>query len=1620
MFKKVILFLFLVLFLSSVAKADIGGNVYREFPLNGTNANTYGIKDANEPGINGVTVIATDSNGNSKITQTDSSGNWSIVGLSGDIRVEFKDWPTYLSPTFKGNNSKANVRFVVDGDMNINFGLHNPGDFANPNNIKISTSMFPSGDPLKGGTSAGKDAWFLFDWLEDTPYDSSIFEILAKTENIGSTWGQAYQKDTKRIFASAALRRHSGMGSFDGVNKTTGGIYVVDLNKQPYQAEPWLDLNTLPGVETGDDPRVDGEQFRTLPANSEDPSFDTDAFLNIAKIGIGDIDISEDDRFLYAVNLFQRTLLKIDLENKNLVDSYQITDPGCVGGEYRPWALEINDGEVYVGVTCTAEYSQDVNDLSVHILKLNNQGGFDLFFSVNDLSYERPPYYSDNLKWKPWNNGLLSGWSGTAVDPMPLLTDIEFGSKEEIYLGINDAWAGLKIGDFQYRAVYKNDFNAAVKGIVSGDLLKVCKVSGNWVLENNGECGGTSGSGISNLEGPGGGEFFEDINPIKGIRAHDEGFQGGLSLIKGSYNLLASFLNPNKSVHSGGVSWFSTENGKYLRGVELYPYSRGPESFSKAGSIGDVELLTDPAPLEIGDRVWRDEGSGIPSNDNNGLQDPEERGIAGVVVRLESIIDGVLYTAEAITDANGYYSFKDNQGEVATNFPGGILPRNNIESKIIIDVNQAPLSGIDLTSSNVGNNDDIDSDGEKIGNQAVYNIPNTGFSGQNNYSYDFGFSKSVVSLGNYVWLDENADGIQDIGESGLANVTVRLLDSNGNPVEDPKNPGTDYVLKTDNNGYYLFEEIKPGQYYVEFDLPATYHFSPKNKGNDNQVDSDANLNLRTDLILLNENRLDIDAGVYQKASVGDYIWYDSNANGIQDNNEKGIENIELILFDINGNEMARTTTDSQGKYLFDNLDPGIYKIKVNYPNNYILSLNHQGSDGEKDSDFSISTKETRNFELISGQTDLSFDGGLYIPASLGNYVWEDLNGNGIQDNNEKGVPGVVVSLLDINNNPVKNPVNGTDYEVTTDIDGKYLFENLPAGEYKVKFNIPTDYILSPKNRGGFEKDSNPFRSGLTERIILSEGENNLSIDAGLYLPTGLGDLVWEDSNNNGIQDNGERGIEGVKVSLYYENGEAVKNPQNNQNYELITDQNGNYLFKDLAPGNYYVLFEKPNGYEITKRKVGDLSLDSNIDSNLKSDIVNLEAKLTNLTIDAGFFKPASLSGLIWIDLNKNGLRELEEKKRVSEIKVKLFDENNNLISEKSTDKNGFYLFDKLNPGRYYVKFDLSSYKVSPQFKGDEKIDSDINILNFRTDIIELKSGDNIKNVDAGINYIYRGKSRDIRSGKNKDNRIIVKKKNDKNDNKVEELKKQLNELTKKLKGIKTEVKKTNPKIWTNPSENLCIAYLPAGNDLEYGKENNPYIVKRLQEFLNKYEKAGLEITSIYDKETVEAVNDYQRKYWRDILFPWRLNKPTSTVFSSMRGHINKRYREFNCQSPEPKVEACSSEMKFNKYLFLGSRGKEVEKVQNFLKDLGFYKGPIDGIYDEEVKRAVQDFQNENYEEILKPWGIPCKCATGYWYQSTLNFANKLIGCEKPLPKLNFGKPIACVVEKFPNEFKRDE
>jgi hypothetical protein len=251
------------------------------------------------------------------------------------------------------------------------------------------------------------------------------------------------------------------------------------------------------------------------------------------------------------------------------------------------------------------------------------------------------------------------------------------------------------------------------------------------------------------------------------------------------------------------------------------------------------------------------------------------------------------------------------------------------------------------------------------------------------------YTSGSASIGNFVWLDANANGIQDGGEIGLSGVTVELYNS------------ADVLIGTQATGVgglYLFSGLVAGNYYVKVTPLAGYSFSPQNQGVNDSVDSDANTTTGAMAVIslaAGETDLTWDAGLFQKASIGNYVWRDLDADGIQDASEVGAAGVTVRLLDSGGTVIATTATDGSGLYGFTNLMPGTYSVEFVKPAGFNFTLANAGANDAVDSDANTSTGKTGTYVLASGQSNLTVDAGLVgnlhgLTGTIG--FWANNNG----------------------------------------------------------------------------------------------------------------------------------------------------------------------------------------------------------------------------------------------------------------------------------------------------------------------------------------------------------------------------------------------------------------------------------------------------------------------------------------------------------------------------------------------------------------------------------------------------------------------------------------------------
>lgn len=258
------------------------------------------------------------------------------------------------------------------------------------------------------------------------------------------------------------------------------------------------------------------------------------------------------------------------------------------------------------------------------------------------------------------------------------------------------------------------------------------------------------------------------------------------------------------------------------------------------------------------------------------------------------------------------------------------------------------------------------------------------------------------------------------------------------------------------------------------------------------------------------------------ATVGDTVWYDQNADGLQNTGEPGVKKftVRITGTDDLGNPVDRTTQTGEtgvsgitGKYSFPNLRAGDYRVTFE-PANFSASgvlpgwrftSKYQGSDSSADSNGDPVTGISDQFTLLAGMNRSDLDQGVvYDLAEIGRVMWIDANRNGVQDPGEAPVPNMTIRLLGADH--FGNAVN---LVTTTDANGHYLFANLVPGEYYLALDLnalPAGYRFVQAGAGGnpaLDSDVNPL-TGKTRMLKLSSGQSLLSIGIGIERIPGWG------------------------------------------------------------------------------------------------------------------------------------------------------------------------------------------------------------------------------------------------------------------------------------------------------------------------------------------------------------------------------------------------------------------------------------------------------------------------------------------------------------------------------------
>lgn len=406
-----------------------------------------------------------------------------------------------------------------------------------------------------------------------------------------------------------------------------------------------------------------------------------------------------------------------------------------------------------------------------------------------------------------------------------------------------------------------------------------------------------------------------------------------------------------------------------------------------------------------------------------------------------------------------------------------------------------------------------------------------------------------------VWMDENADGIWNEGEGVMPDVTVTLTNE--------KDEQLVYTTQSGADGVYTLDQVRPGSYKLSFTCPEGWMFTRySSTGGERRsiITTEGRRTASKSISLDAGETLDLQhVGMMQEATVEGMAFLDANYNGLYDEGEAPLAGVDVEIYKSNGDLVGSAISAEDGSFRLTALRPNDYRLRVILPDD--------GSTFTTTVDASVTgnwlvarTGRRENsidpLTLALGESKQVVVGAIY-PGSITGTCYLDDNFSATMNEGEDAVSGLTVTLLDAAGNEVD--------KVKTNKQGVYTFENLTPGTYQLSMQAKSGYAFTCLGQQNVMVNLTGG-AGQSEPFFLSLGENRQQMDAGMILPGTVQGSVFADSNDNGLQDEGETGFAGAVVQLMSEAGVA---------FETTLDETGAYLFDAVMPGRYYVRYELP-------------------------------------------------------------------------------------------------------------------------------------------------------------------------------------------------------------------------------------------------------------------------------------------------------------------------------------------------------------------------------------------------------------------------------------------------------------
>ncbi|MFV2069390.1 MAG: collagen binding domain-containing protein, partial [Pirellulales bacterium] len=590
--------------------------------------------------------------------------------------------------------------------------------------------------------------------------------------------------------------------------------------------------------------------------------------------------------------------------------------------------------------------------------------------------------------------------------------------------------------------------------------------------------------------------FTVDADEISFIDS-DNGIFESTSVVEGGEfqrsRLVGEFSAPHYADFELSTVYWDTFEDNFREAIEatgrtvrLPSDSYSPDDDLRDRTAGAIAYARQtPLPITISGTVFADENL-----DNR--QDTDESGIANVAIELWSFDPEqqqyVSTGKSTTTDVNGDYRFNDSEGIV-------ILPgRYEIR-----ETQPTPYYSVNARAGSV--------DGEPAG--VVLDVNTISaielVGGQESVDNDFSEARPVA-LSGFVYHDRDNNGRRGSGEEGIGQVPIQLI-----PVALINGSTTVVDAVTDSNGFWQATGLAPGEYrVVEASQPLGYLDGLDTPGtvNGRTVGTAQNPgDVITGVLLAGgETGIEYNFGELLASSISGRVHANTDGDCDLGPDDILLEGVEIDLLDANGRFLQSTTTDREGRYRFDGLEPGTYQIFERQPEGYFDGDEHPGTAGG----VADGVDTIRQITLGSGTVAVDYNFCEYVGVDLSGFVYHDEDNDGNFDNEEAGIGAVTLMLLDAQGNDTgRRAVTSSDPATL----GYYEFTNLDQGTYGVAERQPVGYldgIDTPGSRGGLADNPGDRITG----AVLPFGQNGENYNFGELLASSISGRVHANTDGD--------------------------------------------------------------------------------------------------------------------------------------------------------------------------------------------------------------------------------------------------------------------------------------------------------------------------------------------------------------------------------------------------------------------------------------------------------------------------------------------------------------------------